>query len=106
MSKPYAKQRIIEDLKTDDIKVQITGKVAKKDEHSFILSDSTGKIKVNHQDADGYLEFQENDLINVIGEFNIDMDGAKSIQAQIIQDMDNLNFEYYLKLYEIKKEIE
>ena len=34
------------------------------------------------------------------------MDGAKSIQAQIIQDMDNLNFEYYLKLYEIKKEIE
>jgi len=33
------------------------------------------------------------------------MAGEKEIEAEIIQDKKNLNFDYYLKLYEIKKEL-
>ena len=32
-------------------------------------------------------------------------DGEKIIDADIVQDMNNLNFEYYCKLYELKKEL-
>ncbi|MFO8019131.1 MAG: hypothetical protein R6U96_10880 [Promethearchaeia archaeon] len=107
MSKPYAKQKIIKDLTTDDLKVQITGYIENKDRNDLILNDKTGRIRVNYEDAVGYVEnIQKKDLVNIIGELNIDMDGEKSIKAQIIQDMKNLNFEYYKKLYKIKKEIE
>jgi hypothetical protein len=33
------------------------------------------------------------------------MEGEKEVTAEIIQDKKNLNFEYYQKLYEIKKEL-
>jgi len=104
MESQFAKQRTIKDVKNDDIKIQITGYVhnlVEKDK--FTLDDKTGKIEVNIKDID--LDFEEGDLVNVIGEVIIATSGEKSIQAQFVQDMRNLNFSYYQKLYEIKKEI-
>ncbi|MGV9171906.1 MAG: hypothetical protein ACOC44_10585 [Promethearchaeia archaeon] len=107
MSKSYAKQRIINDIKTNDLNIQITGYIENKDQENLMLNDKTGRIKVNYEDAVGYVEnIQKEDLVNVIGELIIDMDGEKSVKAQIIQNMNGLNFEYYKKLYKIKKEIE
>ena len=34
------------------------------------------------------------------------MEGQKIVEADIIQDMTNLNFNYYQKLYELKLELE
>jgi hypothetical protein len=33
------------------------------------------------------------------------MEGEKELEADIIQDMNKLNFEYYQKLYQIKKDL-
>ena len=105
MTIKHAVQRIIKDVRNDDNHIQITGKVKEivKDDH-FIMGDKTGQIKVSLSNVD--FTFKKNDLINVIGDLNISMNGEKVLQAQIIQDMKNLNFTYYLKLYELKKELE
>ena len=103
MSIQSAKQRTIDDIKNDDVRIQITGYIKDlvEKEH-FILDDSTGQINVDIKNLD--FKNKDNDLINVIGELVISMDGGKTIVAEIIQDMNKLNFKYYLKLYELKKE--
>ena len=104
MENQFAKQRTIKDIKNDDIKIQITGYVHNLVENDkFTLNDKTGQIEVNIKD--NTLDFEEGDLVNVIGEVIIATSGEKSIQAQFVQDMRTLNFSYYQKLYEIKKEI-
>ena len=102
MSIQSAPQRIIKDIRNDDVRIQVTGYIREPIEQgSFILEDRTGDITVNIKNVE--FTFNKDDLINVIGELVISMDGGKTLVAQIIQDMKNLNFEYYLKLYELKK---
>jgi len=102
MSKQSAKQRAIKDIRNDDVRIQVTGYIKDSSEPGTkILSDNTGQITVNIKNVD--FSYKKNDLINVIGELLINMDGGKTIVAEIIQDMTNLNFEYYQKLYELKK---
>ncbi|MFX1278591.1 MAG: hypothetical protein ACFFA3_04190 [Promethearchaeota archaeon] len=103
MSIQSAPQRVIKDIKNDDVRIQVTGYIRDPiEQDSFVLEDRTGDISVNIKNVE--FPFKKDDLINVIGELLISMDGSKTIVAQIIQDMKNLNFEYYLKLYELKKE--
>jgi hypothetical protein len=104
MMREPAIQRMIVDVKSSDNRVQITGYVKEIVENDYIiLSDKIGEIKVDIKIVD--FPFKKNDLINVIGELNITVGGEKEVGAEIIQDKKNLNFEYYQKLYEIKKEL-
>jgi uncharacterized protein YdeI (BOF family) len=97
-----AKQRIISDIKIEDKKVQIIGYVRDPvEEEQFVLDDDTGELSVNIKNID--FEFKEKDLINVIGELIKEGNEIKMIRAEIIQDKNQLNFEYYKKLYELKK---
>jgi len=98
-----AKQRMIKDLKEEDQRVQITGYVGEiEDDGNFLLEDSTGKIKVLKERVE--YTCSKDDLINVFGELS-HIEGKKWVlEAEIIQDMKGLNFEYYRKLYEIKKQ--
>ncbi|MFX1364176.1 MAG: hypothetical protein ACFFCE_04230 [Promethearchaeota archaeon] len=105
MSIPYAKQRIIKDIASDDERIQVTGYVKKRvNDNQIVLDDKTGQINVNLKNIEK-LKFKENDLINVIGDLEIQSTGEKSIIADIVQDMNKLNFEYYQKIYFIKKEM-
>lgn len=106
MSIPSAKQRIIRDIGIDDERIQVTGYLKSRinDDH-IVLDDKTGEISVNIIGIDDF-NFKENDLINVIGDLEFQSSGEKVINADIIQDMNKLNFEYYRKLYELKKEID
>ena len=104
MSREHAAQRIIQDIKSSDSRVQIIGFIKDiVDDDQIILNDKSNDIKIDIKKVD--FPFQKDDLINVIGELNIDVEGEKEIEAEIIQDKKNLNFDYYLKLYEIKKEL-
>ena len=98
-------QRIIKDIKNDDETIQVTGHVKEIVENEyFFLEDKTGRIKVVIADIEHGIN--ENDLINVIGNLNLNVDGEKVINAIIIQDMKKLNFNYYQKLYDLKKQLE
>ena len=72
----------------------------------FILDDKTGIIKINFKESESDFDFKNDDLVNVIGTLTINMEGQKMVEADIIQDMTNLNFKYYQKLYELKLELE
>lgn len=98
-----AKQRMIKDLKEEDQRVQITGYISEiEEEKSFLLEDGTGKIKVLREGVEFYCS--KDDLVNVFGELSYKEDKERVLEAKIIQDMKGLNFEYYKKLYEIKKQ--
>lgn len=102
MSIQSAKQKMIIDIKSDDERVQITGYVKNLvEEEQFVLDDNTGDIEVDITNID--FNFKEKDLINVIGVIVKEGDEIKMIRAEIIQDKNQLNFEYYKKLYELKK---
>ncbi len=104
MMREPAIQRMINDVKNTDIRVQIMGYVKDVVENDYIiLNDKAGDIKVDIKKVD--FSYKKKDLINIIGELNIDTGGEKEIAAEIIQDKKNLNFEYYQKLYDIKKEL-
>jgi uncharacterized protein YdeI (BOF family) len=104
MENQFAKQRIINDIQSEDLKIQVTGYVKEINDNDFIiLDDKSGQIKVILNDLE--FPFGEKDLINIIGELQIKTSGEKVIMAQIIQDMNTLNFKYYRKLYELKKEL-
>ena len=104
MSREHAVQRIIQDVKSSDSRVQITGIIKEVVDNDYIiLKDKSDDIKIDIKNID--FAFQKGDLINVIGELNINVEGEKEVEAEIIQDKKNLNFDYYLKLYEIKKEL-
>jgi uncharacterized protein YdeI (BOF family) len=105
MTVQYAKQRIIKDITVDDERIQVTGYLKNKiDNELFVLDDDTGKINVNFNRIDNF-NFKTNDLINVIGDLELHSSGEKLINADIIQDMNKLNFEYYQKIYQLKKEL-
>lgn len=102
MEKQYAKQRTIKDITVEDSRIQVTAYVKEiLNDNFIILDDKTGEIKVNLKDVK--FTFNIDDLINVIGFLNINLDGEEEIEAEIIQDMTKLNFDYYQKIYEIKK---
>ena len=105
MESQYAKQRIISDVKNEDVRIQITGYIKNiVDDQYIVLDDKTGLIKTNIEDVE--YNFKENDLINVIGNLIIITSGEKVLKADIIQDMNKLNFDYYQKLYKLKKDLE
>jgi uncharacterized protein YdeI (BOF family) len=105
MEDKFAKQRIIKDIEPNDLKIQVTGYVKEKENNNeFILDDKTGQIHVLASNVD--FNPKNDDLVNVYGELEIQTSGDKLINAYIIQDMNKLNFNYYKKLYELKKELE
>ena len=106
MSSQYAKQRTIKDISIDDERIQVTGYIKSRiNDNQIILNDESEEIIVNLMNIDGF-NFKENDLINVIGDLEFQSSGEKLINADIVQDMNKLNFEYYQKLYQIKKDLD
>ena len=97
-----AKQRMIKDLKEGDQRVQITGYITEIEEESFLLEDGTGKIKVLKEGVE--FSCSKDDLVNIFGQLSHIEGKEWVLEAEIIQDMKELNFEYYRKLYEIKKQ--
>ncbi len=105
MSFQFAKQRIIKDISIDDERIQVTGYIKSRvSDKQLILEDKTGEIKVNLLNIDEF-KFVENDLLNIIGDVEFQSSGEKVLNADIVQDMKKLNFEYYQKIYQIRKEL-
>ena len=105
MSFLFAKQRIIKDINiNDDKRIQVTGYIKNRiNDKLIVLDDETGQINVNIIRIEDF-NFKNNDLINVIGD--LESTGGQVINAEIVQDMNKLNFEYYQKLYQIKNELD
>ncbi|MFX0038241.1 MAG: hypothetical protein ACFFCY_00850 [Promethearchaeota archaeon] len=106
MSFQYAKQRMIKDISIEDERIQVTGYIKTRiNDNQIVLDDKSGELIVNLISINDF-KFKENELINVIGDLEFQSSGEKLLNADIVQDMNKLNFEYYQKLYHLKKELE
>ena len=104
--KSSAKRVMIKDLNNEDIgnSVQIVGYVKEiLDQSSFLLTDKTGELMVEYENDT--LPYKKNDLINVYGLVQPTMEGELKLKSQFIQNMNDLNFRNYTKIYELKKDL-
>jgi hypothetical protein len=97
---------MIKDISIEDERIQVTGYIKIKiNDNQIVLDDKSGELIVNLISINDF-KFKENELINVIGDLEFQSSGEKLLNADIVQDMNKLNFEYYQKLYHLKKELE
>jgi hypothetical protein len=92
---PAAIKRI-EDI-SEELRVSVVGCVVKKTEDQFILDDGTGQLTVMYEPG---LTVKETEIVRVIGKLYGD-----TLEAEIIQDMKDLNMQLYVKMYELRKKI-
>ncbi|MBY9005026.1 MAG: hypothetical protein KGD73_13700 [Candidatus Lokiarchaeota archaeon] len=105
-NKKVSAQRVmIKDLEKMDIGslVQIMGFVKEKIDEYINLDDKTGEITINIKKLK--FPFKKGELVNVFTKIKPTMDGEKQFEAVFFQDMSNLNFEHFQKLYDMKKEL-
>ena len=98
-------KRLISDIQLEDSAVQIVGyadSINASDE--FYLDDKNGKIHVRSV-PDEFSDIKEGNLYRVFGELSIGGDGTQYLSAHIIQNMEKLNFELFLKSMELSKKI-
>ena len=98
-------KRLISDIQLDDSAVQIIGyadSINASDE--FYMDDKNGRIHVRSI-PDEFDTVKEGALYRVFGELSIGGDGTQFISAHIIQNMEKMNFELFLKSMELLKKI-
>ena len=96
---------MIKDLEKMDVgsQVQIIGFVKETiEEENIILDDRTGEIEISIKNLK--FPFKTDDLVNVFAMVKPTMEGEKKLEAIFFQDMSNLNFEHFQKIYDMKKE--
>ena len=104
-SETYIK-RLISDIQLDDSAVQIVGSaesINASDE--FYLDDKKGGRIHIRSIPDEFSEIKEGNLYRVFGELSIGGDGVQYLSAHIIQNMEKLNIELFLKSMELLKKI-
>jgi len=97
-------KRLISDIQLDDSAVQIVGyadSINASDE--FYLDDKNGRIHVRSIPDDSNIK--EGKLYRVLGELSIGGDGVQFLSAHIIQNVEKMNFELFLKSMELLKKI-
>ena len=98
--KKSASWKIISDLKPDDTKVMVIGRLLDKKDDFIIIDDSTGTIVVYNNEL---IVENSKKIVLIIGTVHQKNDNQLVIEAENIRNFDNLNFELYLKTYELFK---
>ena len=86
----------IEDI-SDELRISVVGTVIKGGESEFILDDGTGQLTVITSEN---VKVKERDIVRVIGKIY-----GQTVEAEIVQKMDDLNMQLYVKMYELRKRI-
>ncbi len=94
-----AKSKNIKDINADeDIRARVLGTVIEKKEDSIILDDGTKSVEV-FVDNQNLVSINVKDLLRIYGRILPSPEGFE-IQAEFIQNMNNLNLEVYSKIKE------
>ncbi|MCF2139703.1 MAG: hypothetical protein K9W44_06585 [Candidatus Lokiarchaeota archaeon] len=105
-SDQYYEKKLVKDLQPTDGLVQLTGYARNINANNdFYIDDTTGKIQTQNIPDDAP-KITEGNLYRVFGKYEVDGTGTPVIAAQIIQDMQELDFNFYLKTMEKFKEIQ
>ncbi|MFH1424400.1 MAG: hypothetical protein ABIG20_01830 [archaeon] len=93
--KAPALERLVSDIKEEDIKVRVLGRVAEKAGNYFVFEDSTGKIRVNGPAP-------KEELVRVFGRLVKTKDGLV-LEPELIQDMGKIDEKVYKSWMSLRK---
>jgi uncharacterized protein YdeI (BOF family) len=92
---PAAIKRI-EDV-SEESRISVVGTVVKCGQGEFILDDGTGQLTVVCTED---VNVREKDIVRVIGKLY-----GQTLEAEIVQEMNNLNMQLYIKMYDLRKKV-
>ena len=82
---------------SDELRISVVGTVVKCGESEFILDDGTGQLTVITSED---VHVEEKDIVRVIGKIY-----GQTLEAEIVQNMNDLTMQLYIKMYELRKRI-
>lgn len=93
----------VEDIKPEeDVRVRLLGTVLSKEDDSLILDDGSGSVEI-FLDEEDLKSIEEKNKIRVLGRV-LPTPESFEIQGELVQEMDNLDFELYNKAMEKLKD--
>lgn len=92
MNEAYS-EKLIKDIDQSDQKVAISGYVISKDEHSIVIDDGSAEMPVFFDQ----LEIPNGKYLRVFGRV-INYQEGLQIQADLVQDLSNIDYELYKKV--------
>ncbi len=97
--KPRCIERKINEINADDQRVSIIGTIVDKKDKMLILDDGSDSINVFFDSS-----IPDFKLVRIIGEL-VSLGDKFEINAEIIQDMSDLDLKLYKNVHELEKEI-
>ena len=92
MNEAYS-EKLIKEVNASDKKVAISGYVVGKEEHSVVIDDGSAEMPIFFDQ----MEVPSSKYIRVFGRV-IPYEEGLQIQADLIQDIGNINYELYKKM--------
>lgn len=89
-----SKERKIEDIQPEDVRVRITGTVIDKNENTLVVDDGTGKINATFEEEP---DAEKGQLVRVFGRI-VPIEDGFEIQGELAQDMSSLDLELKKKV--------
>lgn len=93
-----AAEKPINEIKPDDIRVRVVGKVVDKNDEYVVIDDGTGRINVVTDKPD----FSPGTTVRVIGRIFASEQGLE-LRSETIQDINNLDLKLYRQVRELEK---
>ncbi len=93
-----AAEKPISEIKPEDIRVRVVGKVVDKNDEYVVIDDGTGKINVVTDKPDLAIGL----TLRVIGRIFASEQGLE-LRSEIIQDINNLDLKLYRQVRELEK---
>ncbi len=95
-----AAEKPINEIKPEDIRVRVVGKVVDKNDEYAVIDDGTGKINV----VTDKLDLEPGATVRVIGRIFASEQGLE-LRSEIIQDINNLDLKLYRQVRELEKRV-
>ncbi len=100
----HAVKRMINEIRNDDGKVQVVGKITRMlGESRIYIEDTTGEIPCEIV-PDSSPALKEGMWVRIFGEVAFDPQGERNLNIILIQDMSKLDLDLYYKSLELMKE--
>ncbi|MHA1584725.1 MAG: hypothetical protein ACTSVU_08665 [Promethearchaeota archaeon] len=104
-SDQFYKKKMIGEIQLEDTTLQLVGYAKNKNpSEEFTLEDETGKVFVR-EIPDEAEAIQEGKLYKVMGQMALDGAGTRYFAAEIVQNVESLNYKLYKKSMQLKKTI-
>jgi pyruvate kinase len=101
-----AKEKNIKTINEEDFRVSVLGIVVDRDENSssLMIDDGTSRAIVYCSDPDQFSKAEEGKRVRIIGRVTME-DKEVTIEAEVIQDMSNLDMGLYEQVRQVSEKL-